>query len=194
VSPVASLCVYCGSHVGHEPAHRQAAARLGAILAERKIELVYGGGGIGLMGVLADSALAHGGRVIGVIPAHLQEFEVQHGGLTELIIVGSMHERKRVMFERSEAFLVLPGGMGTLDETIEIITWKQLRLHSKPVVLIDNVGYWAPLLRLFEAVAATGFSNPDSMDLFTVVGSVEDALDAVARSAAPAAPAAPERM
>jgi uncharacterized protein (TIGR00730 family) len=168
--------------------------RLGEILAKQKIELIYGGGGIGLMGVLADSALAHGGRVIGVIPSHLQEFEVQHEGLTELIVVGSMHERKRIMFERSEAFLALPGGMGTLDEVIEVITWKQLRLHSKPVVLIDNVGYWAPLVRLFEEVTGTGFANSGTMDLFSVVGSVEDALDAVARSTAPTIPAEPDRM
>lgn len=186
--PVASLCVYCGSRVGREPAHRQTAARLGAILAEQGIELIYGGGSIGLMGVLADSALAHGGHVIGVIPRHLQEFEAQHEGLSELIVVGSMHERKRVMFERSEAFVILPGGLGTLDETIEITTWKQLRLHAKPIVLIDGVGYWAPLVRLIEEVIGEGFANPGTADLFTVVDSVEEALDAVARSVAPAEP------
>src|SRR6185503_522242 len=132
-----SVCVFCGSSSRIADAHRTAAAELGTLIAARGLRLVYGGGRIGLMGVLADAALAAGGEVVGVIPQFLVDLEVAHTGLTELRVVPTMHDRKRAMFELADAFVVLPGGLGTLDETIEIVTWKQLGLHDKPVVLVE---------------------------------------------------------
>src|SRR5882724_11747956 len=150
MASVKRLCVYCGSSDRVAAAYREAARRLGTILAASGIELVYGGGRIGLMGLVANAALEAGGRVIGIIPAHLHDAEIGHSGVSELIVVGSMHERKQRMFEMSDAFAVLPGGLGTLDEAFEIITWKQLSLHDKPVVILDVAGYWAPLVALIE--------------------------------------------
>lgn len=179
-----SICVFCGSssRVGEE--YRRGAAALGEALARRGLRLVYGGGRIGLMGILADAALAAGGEVVGVIPEFLRGLEVAHVGLTELRVVASMHERKREMFERADGFVVLPGGFGTLDETIEIVTWRQLGLHDKPVVLVDVAGYWRPLAALVESVIGAGFAHPDHAKLFTIVPSIEDAL--IALEAAPA--------
>ena len=184
-----SLCVYCGSSTGVEPSHRAAAGRLGRLMAERGVRLVFGGGRIGLMGVLADAVLAAGGSVVGVMPSHIEELEVGHRNLTELLIVDSMHERKHRMFELADAFAVLPGGLGTLDETLEIITWRQLGLHDKPIVVVDNAGYWAPLECLLEHVIAGGFAGPDSRRLYTMVASVDEVFDALAAAAPPAAPA-----
>jgi uncharacterized protein (TIGR00730 family) len=177
---VKSLCVYCGSASNASQTHRDAAARLGALLAERGIRLVYGGGHVGLMGLMADAALAAGGQVIGVIPRFLIEAEAGHANLTELLVVDSMHERKQKMFEMADGFVVLAGGLGTLDETIEIITWRQLKLHDKPIVLVDIEGYWAPLRALIEAAIAQGFARPDVWELFTLVGRIEDILPALA--------------
>ena len=185
MATLTSLCVYCGSSSDVDATHRDAAVRLGRLLAERGVRLVYGGGGIGLMGLMADAALAAGGSVTGVIPRHLQEREVGHGTVTELIVVDSMHARKRRMFEISDAFAVLPGGMGTLDETLEIITWRQLALHDKPIVLVDNAGYWAPLLALIDHAVAAGFAPPAVRGLFTVVAAVDDIFEAVARAPEP---------
>ena len=154
------LCVYCGSSPGADPRYREAAHELGAGLAARGIELVYGGGRGGLMGVTADAALAGGGRVTGIIPVHLQHREVAHQGLSELVVVADMHQRKRVMAERADAFAALPGGVGTLDETIEILSWRQLRLHDKPVLVVDIAGYWSPLAELFEHIVAARFAAP----------------------------------
>ena len=154
MATVRSLSVFCGSSTGINGRHHEAAARLGAILAEEGVELVFGGARIGLMGVLADAALGAGGRVTGVIPHDLKWAALAHQGLHELIVVKSMHDRKRVMFERSDAFVALPGGFGTLDETFEIITWKQIGLHDKPIVLVDNDGYWKPLGALLDHVIA----------------------------------------
>src|SRR6185369_2172118 len=132
-----SVCVYCGSSDrGPEP-HREAAVKLGQALAREGVELVFGGGRVGLMGVIADAVLSGGGRATGVIPEHLLRAEVGHGRVTELIIVPNMHERKETMFRRADAFIVLPGGPGTLDETFEILTWRQLQLHDKPIVIVD---------------------------------------------------------
>jgi uncharacterized protein (TIGR00730 family) len=139
------LCVYCGSSPGVDPRYREAARALGGGLAARGIELVYGGGRNGLMGLVADAVLAGGGKVTGVIPLHLQNRELAHVGLSELLVVDSMHERKRVMAERADAFAVLPGGIGTLDETVEILSWRQLGLHDKPIYVVDIAGYWSPL-------------------------------------------------
>jgi uncharacterized protein (TIGR00730 family) len=179
------IAVYCGSSGRVDEVYRAAATRLGVVLAGAGIELIYGGGRIGLMGLLADAALASGGRVAGIIPTHLHDQEVGHGGLTELVVVQSMHERKRVMFERADAFAVLPGGLGTLDETLEIITWKQLGLHDKPIVLVDVAGYWAPLIELFDHTVASGFASRRALQLYRVVARVEDVLPALAAAPEP---------
>src|SRR5436190_18581207 len=142
---IRSLCVYCGSSSAVDEKYRAAATELGASLAAAGIELVYGGGGVGLMGLLADAVLAGGGRVIGIIPGALRDAELAHEGASELVIVGNMHERKRLMAERADAFAVLPGGIGTLDETFEILTWRHLGLHDKPIYIVDVAGYWRPL-------------------------------------------------
>ncbi len=191
LATLTSLCVYCGSSGDVDISHRDAAARLGRLTAERGVRLVYGGGGIGLMGIMADAALGAGGSVTGVIPRHLQELEVGHGAITELIVVDSMHARKRKMFELADAFAVLPGGLGTLDEAIEMITWKQLRLHDKPIVLIDNAGYWAPLRALIESAVAAGFAGAEIKSLFAVADSVERLPDILA--AQPEAAVAPRQ-
>jgi len=154
------LCVYCGSAEGADPRYRDAAGELGAGLAVAGIELVYGGGRNGLMGRVADAVLAGGGWVTGIIPLHLREREAAHPGLSELVVVADMHERKRTMAERSDAFAVLPGGVGTLDETVEILSWRQLGLHQKPIYIADIAGYWAPLAVLFEHIVSARFAAP----------------------------------
>lgn len=189
-----SLCVYCGSSNRVAARHQEAAARLGRLLAEAGVRLVYGGGRVGLMGVIADAAIAAGGEVIGIIPEHLNSVEVGHQQVSELIVVRSMHERKALMFEMSDAFTVLPGGIGTLDETFEIVTWRQLRLHDKPVVLVDDGGYWQPFLGLIDHIVATGFARPEIRKLFTVVGSVDDVIPTVRAAPAPAEPEHAERL
>jgi len=176
---VRRLCVYCGSATGTEERYRQAATALGARLAEAGIELVYGGGRVGLMGLVADAALARGGRVTGIIPTLLHDREVAHPGV-RLEIVASMHERKQRMFDLSDAFVVLPGGLGTLDETIEIVTWRQLGLHEKPVVVVDIAGYWAPLRALLDHAIAQGFAPPRASSYFLFVTEIEDVLHALA--------------
>ena len=187
VSP-SSVCVYCGSSARVNDVYKEAARRLGAGLARAGIEVVYGGGRVGLMGLLADAALAAGGRVVGIIPDHLQALEVDHSGLSELVVVGSMHERKRMMVDRADAFVVLPGGLGTLDETFEVVTWKQLRLHDKPVIIADIAGYWAPLMHLFEHIDGEGFVSGGHQRLFSVVGDIDQVLDSLGRQPAPATP------
>lgn len=147
----ARIAVFCGSNSGTNPAYTQAARQLGALLAEEKIGLVYGGGNVGLMGEIANAALAAGGEVIGVIPHALALKELAHRGLTDLRIVNTMHERKAMMAQLSDAFIALPGGFGTLDEFCEILTWAQLGLHSKPCALLNVAGYFDPLLALFDA-------------------------------------------
>lgn len=160
MSHIERLCVYCGSAIGTDPSYRAAAVELGAGLAARGIELVYGGGRNGLMGAVADAVLAGGGRVTGIIPVHLEHREVAHKGLSELVVVTDMHQRKRVMAERADAFAVLPGGVGTLDETVEALSWRQLGLHEKPLFIIDIAGYWSPLAALFEHIVTSRFAAP----------------------------------
>ena len=157
---IGRLCVYCGSSPGSDPRYQAAASALGAGLAARGIELIYGGGRNGLMGRVADGVLAGGGRATGIIPVHLQHREVAHTGLSELVVVTDMHQRKRVMAERADAFAVLPGGVGTLDEAVEILSWRQLGLHEKPIFVVDIAGYWAPLAALFEHIVGAGFAAP----------------------------------
>jgi uncharacterized protein (TIGR00730 family) len=173
---IRTVAVFCGSHPGHDPACRVAAEGLGAGLAQAGIGLVYGGGRVGLMGAVAEAALAAGGRVIGVIPDFLTRREVAHAGVTEMIVTDSMHSRKRRMFELADAFVSLPGGLGTLDETIEIITWRQLRLHDKPILLCDVEGSAAPLLAAIEAAIERGFAFPDVRRLFEVSDGVDQLL------------------
>jgi hypothetical protein len=182
---VKSLCVYCGASDRVDAAYRQAATELGARLADGGIELVYGGGRIGLMGRVADAARLAGGLVTGIIPAHLHDREIGHNGISELIVVGSMHERKQLMFERSDAFAVLPGGIGTIEEAFEIITWKQLRLHDKPIVLVDIAGYWRPIQALVDHVIDNGFANKQVRKLFQVVDSIDGLMTALAVSHEP---------
>ena len=176
----ASVCVYCGSSVSVAEPYRQAATRLGQILGERRIRVIYGGGRIGLMGLVADAALTAGGEVVGIIPRHIQDMEVAHTTLTEMHVVETMHERKRMMMDQSEAFIVLPGGLGTLDETFEILTWKQLGLHDRPIVVADIAGYWQPFLALIRHAVGEGFIQEQHDTLFHTVQTVEDILPILA--------------
>jgi uncharacterized protein (TIGR00730 family) len=157
---VARVCVFCGSNVGSDPSFVDAAARLGTAMAAREIGLVYGGGNVGLMGVVADAVLAGGGEVVGVMPDFLVRAEIAHRGLTRLIEVDSMHGRKARMADLADGFIALPGGYGTLDELAEALTWTQLGLQEKPVVLLDVAGFWAPLLSFFDAAVDHGFIRP----------------------------------
>jgi uncharacterized protein (TIGR00730 family) len=191
MATVKRLCVYCGSAEGRSQAYREAADELGESLAAAGIELVYGGGRIGLMGRVANAVLGGGGRVTGIIPAHLHDQEVGHHGVSDLKVVGSMHERKQLMFEMSDGFAVLPGGLGTLDEFFEIITWKQLSLHDKPVVVLDVDGYWAPLIGLIEHAIDSGFAPLRARGFFTVVDSVPALMQALAAIHEPDRPAVP---
>ena len=179
--------MFCGSRAGVDPAHEVAAQDLGHAIADRGIELIYGAGDIGLMSVVARAALENGGKVTGIIPEFIQAFEVGSPGEIELIVVESMHERKRAMFERSDGFIALPGGLGTLDETIEMITWKQLQQHKKPVVLVDTNHYWKPLLELVQAVVDGGFGHRGINDLFSVVDDVVSVFQALEDALEPAA-------
>ena len=185
VKDLHTIAVYAGSRMGADPAFEATARALGDAMAERDIGLVYGGGNIGLMGVVARAVLAGGGTVTGIIPDFLQTLEVGDPGVTELIVVDSMHTRKARMFARADAFVVLPGGLGTLDEAIEIATWKQLQLHDKPIVVIDVAGYWAALRALADSVVAGGFAHPGIRELFTVVDSVDGVFDAIADAPPP---------
>ena len=154
-------------------------------MARRGLSLVYGGGSVGLMGELADAALRRGGRVIGVIPRSLWAREVNHTGLTELYEVGSMHERKQRMYDLSDAFIALPGGLGTLEELAEVATWSQLGLHSKPVVLLDVDGFWEPLVALLDRMVATGLLKPASRNLIQQARSANEALGVLRRPSQP---------
>ncbi len=152
-----AVCVFCGSSSGRRPEYALAARSLGRVLAERRITLVWGGGNVGLMGILADAVLEHGGRAIGVIPRGLEERELAHRGATELHVTRTMHERKALMERLSDAFVALPGGFGTLDELCEILTWRQLGLHAKPMGLLDAGGYFGPLEAAFDHSVREGF-------------------------------------
>jgi uncharacterized protein (TIGR00730 family) len=172
--------VFCGSSAPPDVRYREAAEALGALLARDGIGLVYGAGSTGLMGDLADAALANGGRVTGVIPAGLFSRESGHTGLTELHEVGSMHERKRLMYDLSDAFIALPGGLGTLEELAEVATWSQLGLHSKPVVLLDVDAFWEPLIAQLDRMVATGLLKQSNRELIQRASSAEEALDVLA--------------
>jgi uncharacterized protein (TIGR00730 family) len=180
-----SICVFCGSSTPPDARYRHAARALGALVARRGIDLVYGGGRAGLMGELADAALSQGGRVTGVIPVGLFSREIGHAGLAELREVGSMHERKQLMYDLSDAFVALPGGLGTLEELAEVVTWSKLGLHAKPVALLDVDGFWESLAAQLDRMVSTGFLSPADRELLQLARSAEEAL-AVLASTEPA--------
>jgi len=171
-----SVCVYCGSSFGSDPSHEASANLLGQLIAEAGLRLVYGGGSVGLMGTVANSALESGGSVTGIIPHFLEKREVMLASLEDLIVTRDMHERKHLMFEKSDAFIALPGGIGTLEEAVEMMTWAQLGQHRKPVVLANINGFWSPLLELFDHMRAQGYIRPESEVPYLVARRIEDIL------------------
>ncbi len=179
------LCVFCGSRHGARPVYAEAAAELGRTLAAQGIELVYGGGNVGLMGVLADACLAAGGQVTGVIPQSLLEWEVGHRGLTRLEVVDSMHTRKARMAELADGFIALPGGLGTFEELFEILTWAQLGFHHKPIALLDVAGYYAPMRQMMAAGVSEGFMKPQNAERLLIESSIADVLRAMTAYVAP---------
>jgi hypothetical protein len=180
-SNIQNICVYCGSGPGLNPAYAEAARALGRILAESRIGLVYGGGNLGLMGEIARSVLHHGGHVTGIIPGFLSEREHMLIEAQELIVVEDMHQRKQLMFVKSDAFVALPGGLGTLEEFVEQLTWSQLGRHSKPIVLVNIQDFWDPLLTLFQRMRGEGFIRAGLELKLELVGRVEEIIPAIAR-------------
>lgn len=177
MAQVRSICVFCGASDGIDPIYIQHAWRLGKCIADANWTLVYGGGNAGLMGALADGALSDAGRVIGVIPEFLRDREHGHQFISDLQTVDSMHSRKQRMFDLSDAFVVLPGGVGTLDETLEMITWKQLERHDKPILVVNINGYWQKFDDLVAATVEYGFASPPTRSLYTMVDSVDSVVD-----------------
>jgi hypothetical protein len=187
MSSIRAVCVYCGSSAGADLAFAAAARAFGKILADNRVRLVYGGGSIGMMGALARAVLAHGGDVTGIIPELLVNKEHMLAGAQEIIVTRDMHERKRVMFEKADAFVALPGGIGTLEELVEQLTWAQLGHHRKPILLANIAGFWNPLLELLEHMTALGFLHSVSRLNYLVVDNVEDILPSLRKAAARAA-------
>jgi uncharacterized protein (TIGR00730 family) len=173
------ICVFCGSSAGNRPEYRAAAEEMGTELARRNIGLVYGGGNVGLMGVLADAVLRMGGEAVGVIPEDLMAREIGHNGLTKLHVVRSMHERKALMADLSDAFIALPGGFGTLEEFCEVVTWTQLGLHAKPCGILNVVGYYTPLLAMLDHAVQERFLKPENRGLVLARDSVVELLQAL---------------
>ena len=179
-----SVCVYCGSSSNVDQAHKDAAAALGSVLGSAGMQLVYGGGRVGLMGIVATSTMEHGGTAVGIIPHHIEKREEKYTELTELHVVDSMHERKQMMVDRSDAFVVLSGGLGTMDEFFEIMTWRQLGLHDKPILILNVDGFWTPLLNLVDHLINSGFARESDRNGLVVVNRVEDVLPALNRAPA----------
>lgn len=177
--PTLSVCVFCGARPGRDPAYTTVATQLGAGIAARGWRLVYGAGDVGLMGSVARAAQGAGGETFGVIPDHLVQAEVGKSDLTHYVVTETMHERKKVMFYNCDAVVVLPGGAGSLDEFFEVLTWRQLGLHDKPIVLINTGGYWEPLRTLLRHVTDEGFADASLQDLITFVETPQDALDLI---------------
>lgn len=171
---IKSIAVFCGSGKGLNAEYENAAKELGAFLSQQKIRLIYGGGNIGLMGIIADAVIQHGGEVTGVIPGFLMQKEVGHTGLTELIIVDTMHQRKQIMCDRSDAFITMPGGFGSMDEFFEILTWKQLNLHHKPIGLLNVNGYYNQLIGLINYMNKEQFVSDTNKALFITGDSIEE--------------------
>ena len=180
------ICVFCGSKVGDDGQYREATERLGRLFVQRAYTLVYGGGSVGLMGVLADTVLAGGGEVIGVIPQRLATKELLHTGVATMHVVASMHDRKARMEELADAFIALPGGFGTFEETLEMITWAQLGIHRKPVGLLNVAGYFAPLVQQVEHAIAEGFIKPKHRQLIVMAEEPESLLELLAEHHVPA--------
>lgn len=174
MSPVKNVCVYCGASSAADEVYKKAARDTGRALAGAGMMMVYGGGKSGLMGIAADAALAAGGKVTGIFPKFLEKFEPAHGGLTDHQVVDTMHERKQRMAKLADAFVVLPGGFGTLDEFFEILTWRQLKLHEKPVIVVNIENYWGPLLQAIDGIIEKKFARPAHRECFVVVNSVAD--------------------
>lgn len=171
------ICVFAGAAAGNRASYADAAHGLGAMLASYGLGLVYGGGRNGLMGRVADGAIEGGGTVIGIIPKFLDRVEIGHAGVTKLHVIDTMHQRKEMMYAESDAFIVLPGGLGTLDETMEITTWRQLDLHKKPVIILNAQGYWDHLLAMLQNVIAEGFMHDDHLNHFDTATSLDDMSD-----------------
>ena len=182
--PVESVCVYCGSSNTTDPEYLKAAAEFGRLLAASEVRMVYGGGGVGLMGACAKAAHNAGGKVLGVMPNFLRLKEILYDEV-ETVVVPNMHERKRIMFEESDAFVILPGGIGTLEEVVEILSWKRLALHDKPVVFYSPGGFWEPLFDLIHHTVARKLTPPTFINTWRSVEKVEDILPAIAEMAGP---------
>lgn len=180
-----AICVYCGSSNNVREEFKTAAYRLGQLMGEARIRLVYGGGRVGLMGRVADGCIDAGGAVTGIIPGFLRDREVAHPHVTDLQVVETMHERKQRMVDQSDAFIILPGGIGTLDEFFEIVSWRQLGLHDKPIIIADLDGYWADLIRSIDKIVSEGFARPEHREAIVVVQTVEAALTAAGHAPPP---------
>jgi uncharacterized protein (TIGR00730 family) len=188
MTSISTVCVFCGSSPGTDPAYVQAARDVGEGLAERGLRLVYGGGRVGIMGALADAARGAGGEVVGIIPEQIVALEVGHTGLDDLRVVGSMHERKALMAELSDAFVALPGGIGTLEELFEVYTWAHLGLHRKPLGLLDVAGYFAPLAAFLDHAVMQGFLAEPTRGMLAVGDSLGELLERFAAFEPPATP------
>jgi uncharacterized protein (TIGR00730 family) len=184
MTTIRSICVYCGSSAGKDPAFMSTARAFGQIMAENGVTLVYGGGGNGLMGAVANGVLDHGGNVIGVIPEFLKSKEHEFKRATELVVTHNMHERKQIMFERADAFVALPGGIGTLEELVEQLTWSQLGRHKKPILFADINGFWKPLVELLDHMRDNGFIHSQLNFEYGIAGKVEDILPKLQAAAA----------
>lgn len=185
MSKIRRICVYCGSSPGSDPAYVAAARRLGRLMAEHRIGLVYGGGSNGLMGAVANAVVDHGGEVVGVIPEFLRTKENQFDRATELVVTRDMHERKQIMFDRADAFVALPGGIGTLEELVEQLTWAQLGRHKKPILLADIGGFWQPLVTVLQTMRSAGFIHNGGLMNYRVCDRVDDILPTLAAAVAP---------
>lgn len=174
-----SVAVFCGASNNVSEAHLKVGRQLGEAFAQHDIRLIYGGGDCGMMGAVANSVMDQGGKVTGVFPKTLKDLEDEHENLTETIVVDTMHQRKEIMYQRSKAFAILPGGFGTMDEMFEIITWRQLRLHRKPVIIFNHRGYWNHLIALMDNIVAKGFAKPEVSSFYTVVEDLPSLMEAL---------------
>lgn len=179
MNEIKAVCVFCGASNNVPATFLDVGKTFGSLLVSNAIKLVYGGGDCGIMGAVANSVLKNKGYVTGVFPRSLKDLESEHASLSEIIMVESMHERKRIMFERSDAIVVLPGGFGTMDEMFEIITWKQLRFHQKPIIILNHQNYWDPLIKLMDSIIDTGFAREEVRSFYQVVDTPEGVIKAL---------------
>ena len=171
---IETLCVFCGAQNVVAPHFLEMGTQFGELITQHNYKMVYGGGDCGIMGAVANACMETGGHVTGVFPIHLRNIEREHKGLSETVIVGSMHERKKLMFDLSQAFIILPGGFGTMDEMFEILTWRQLQLHARPVIIVNYKGYWNPLITLMDEIIREKFARAETADFYTVVDTAEE--------------------